>query len=84
MKNSRGLVAGGAPGSVMLVRLMVGGVFFFEGVLKFMLPDELGAGRFAKIGIPAHQAMGPFVGIVDVICGALVAIGLLSRLASIP
>jgi uncharacterized membrane protein YphA (DoxX/SURF4 family) len=63
---------------------MVGSVFFFEGVQKFLYPDALGAGRFAQIGIPAPDVLGPFVGVVETICGALVLVGLLARLASIP
>ncbi len=73
-----------APDATLLIRLMVGSVFFFEGVLKFLYPDALGAGRFVKIGIPFPQIMGPFVGSVEIICGALVLIGLLTRLATIP
>lgn len=72
----------GAP--IILIRLMVGGVFLTEGILKFMYPDALGAGRFVKIGIPYPQIMGPFVGGVETVCGALVIIGLLTRLAAIP
>jgi uncharacterized membrane protein YphA (DoxX/SURF4 family) len=84
MKIMRSLLDGRAAGSVVLIRLMVGGVFFFEGVLKFIYPDELAAGRFAKIGIPTPDVLGPFVGGVEIICGALVIIGLLTRLAAIP
>jgi uncharacterized membrane protein YphA (DoxX/SURF4 family) len=69
---------------VILIRLMVGTVFLFEGVLKFLYPNALGAGRFAKIGIPFPQIMGPFVGGVEIVCGALVLIGLLTRLAAVP
>ncbi len=67
-----------------IIRLAVGGVFLVEGILKFLYPDELAAGRFAKIGIPDPQVMGPFVGGVEAVCGALVLIGLLTRLAAIP
>src|ERR1035437_9683415 len=73
-----------APGATVLIRLMVGSVFFLEGVLKFLYPDALGAGRFAKIGILFPQIMSPFVGGVEIVCGALVLIGLLTRLAAIP
>jgi len=73
-----------APVSVILIRLMVGGVFLTEGILKFLYPDALGAGRFVKIGIPYPQIMGPFVGGVEIVCGALVLIGWLTRLAAIP
>lgn len=69
--------------AVAIIRLQVGWVFLVEGVLKFLLPDELGAGRFASIGIPAPQVMGPFVGTVEIVCGLLVMIGLFTRLAAI-
>jgi len=70
--------------AIMLIRLLVGWVFVVEGILKFALPDELGVGRFASIGIPAPQVMGRFVGAVEIICGSLVVVGLLTRLAAIP
>jgi len=72
-----------APGVTILIRLMVGGVFLVEGILKFLYPGELGAGRFAKIGIPSPEVMGAFVGGVELVCGALVIIGLFTRLAAI-
>ena len=63
---------------------MVGLVFLTEGIQKFVYPEELGAGRFVKIGIPAPQVMGPFVGGVELVCGGLLLLGLLTRLATIP
>jgi putative oxidoreductase len=80
----RKLFLSNARGAVILIRLVVGGVFLAEGIQKFLFPDDLAAGRFAKIGIPAPQVMGPFVGGVETVCGALVLIGLLTRLAAIP
>src|SRR5271168_646699 len=69
----------------VLVRLLVGLVVFFpEGIQKLAFPNILGAGRFANIGIPYPEIMGPFVGVVETICGALVILGLLTRLAAIP
>jgi putative oxidoreductase len=73
-----------APGATVLVRLLVGWVFLSEGIQKFLFPAALGAGRFAKIGIPAPQFFGPFVGVVEIVCGAFVIVGLLTRLAAIP
>ena len=73
-----------APAAVILIRLMVGGIFLSEGIQKFLYPAELAAGRFAKIGIPWPEVMGPFVGGVEVICGLLILLGLLTRLAAIP
>ncbi len=73
-----------APAATLAVRLGVGGVFFLEGIKKFLFPADWGAGRFARIGIPAPQVMAPFVGTVEVICGALLIVGLLTQLAAIP
>src|ERR1035441_9030593 len=73
-----------APRATMLVRFMVGAVFFEEGIQKILFPDLLGAGRFARIGIPVPEVMGPFVGTVEIVCGALIFVGLLTRLAAIP
>ena len=78
------VLATSAPASVVLVRLAVGAVFLSEGVQKFLFPAELGAGRFAKIGIPAPEVMAPFVGVVEVVCGLLILAGLLTRLAAVP
>ena len=72
-----------APAATLLVRILVGSVFLSEGVQKFLYPAELAAGRFAKIGIPTPGIMGPFVGGCEVVCGTLVIIGLLTRLAAI-
>jgi uncharacterized membrane protein YphA (DoxX/SURF4 family) len=72
-------------GWTILVRLLVGLVVFLpEGIQKLAYPDVLGTGRFTKIGIPFPDIMGPFVGVVEVICGTLIIIGLLTRLAAVP
>ena len=74
-----------AEGWTILVRLMVGLVVFLpEGIQKLVFPEILGAGRFANIGIPYPEVMGPFVGTVEVVCGTLVILGLLTRLAALP
>lgn len=78
------LVSTAAPASTLLVRLIVGPVFLSEGIQKFLYPDENGIGRFAKIGIPSPELTAPFVGVVEIICGTLIIIGLLTRLAAIP
>jgi len=70
--------------STILIRLMVGAVFLSEGIQKFLFVDKLGAGRFAKIGLPNPELLGSFVGSFEIICGTLVSIGLFTRLAAIP
>jgi putative oxidoreductase len=84
MSFARSLLQTHAGRATILIRILVGGVFLTEGILKFQYPGELGAGRFEHIGIPAPQVMGPFVGAIEIICGSLVVLGLLTRVAAIP
>lgn len=70
--------------SIVLIRLIVGAVFLSEGIQKFVLADIRGAGRFAGIGLPAPELLGPFVGGVEILCGALVLAGALTRVAALP
>jgi putative oxidoreductase len=80
----RGIVATNAPAAVLLVRLLVGGVFLSEGIQKFLFSEDLGVGRFVKIGIPAPEFAAPFVGVCETACGSLLILGLLTRLAAVP
>lgn len=73
-----------APAATLLIRLMIGCVFLSEGIQKFLFPNEVGAGRFSKIGLPAPEVLAPFVGSFEIVCGTLVLLGLLTRLAVIP
>lgn len=66
----------------VLIRLLVGWVFLAEGILKFTRPS-LGVERFTKIGFPSPGPLASFVGVVEIVCGALVLAGFLTRLASI-
>ena len=80
----RRLMASEAPAAVVLVRLLVGAVFLSEGIQKFLFAAQLGAGRFATIGLPAPELLGPMVGTFEIVCGSLVLLGLLTRLAVVP
>ena len=81
---SKALHRSNAPAAVILIRLIVGAVFLSEGVQKFLFPGQLGAGRFTKIGIPVPEILGPLVGGAEIVCGVLVLLGWLTRLAVIP
>nr|WP_315248290.1 DoxX family protein [uncultured Flavobacterium sp.] len=70
--------------ATILIRLMVGTVFLSEGIQKFLFADSLGSGRFAKIGLPSPEFLGSFVGLFEIICGVLILLGLITRLATIP
>ena len=70
--------------TTILIRLMVGSIFLSEGIQKFLFPAIRGAGRFEKIGLPSPEFLGSFVGMFEIVCGALILLGLFTRLASIP
>lgn len=63
---------------------MVGVVFLSEGIQKFLFPDDLGYGRFKKIGLPEPEFLGPFTGSFEIVCGSLILLGFFTRLAVIP
>lgn len=72
-----------APRSTVLIRAMAGGVFLWEGILKFVYVNQ-GVGRFTKIGIPAPEAMAHFVATLEIVGGLLILAGFLTRLIAIP
>jgi uncharacterized membrane protein YphA (DoxX/SURF4 family) len=69
--------------ATLLVRLAVGGVFLSSGLVKFLFENQ-GAGRFAKIGLPGAPTLATFVGGTEIVCGAMILVGLLVRLAALP
>jgi uncharacterized membrane protein YphA (DoxX/SURF4 family) len=83
MKSLRNSLVTSAPCSVFLIRLAAGLIFFTQGILKFTDP-HWGVLRFAKIGFPYPDFTAHFVGTFEIICGFLVLLGLLTRLASLP
>lgn len=70
--------------TTIIIRFIVGIVFLSEGIQKFLFPAIRGAGRFEKIGLPSPEFLGSFVGAFEILCGTLIIIGFLTRLASIP
>lgn len=78
------IAASSAPAATAIIRLMVGAVFFLEGIKKFLFVEQWGAGRFTRIGIWEPHFMASFVGVVEIVCGLLLLAGLITRLAAIP
>jgi uncharacterized membrane protein YphA (DoxX/SURF4 family) len=68
----------------LIPRLVVGLVFLSEGIQKFLFPESVGAGRFEKIGFENPEFWALFVASFEIVCGVLVLIGFLARIASIP
>jgi uncharacterized membrane protein YphA (DoxX/SURF4 family) len=71
------------PKSTLLLRLMAGGVFFWEGLLKFVYANQ-GVGRFTKLGIPFPHFTPTFIGGLEIVGGLLLLAGLTTRLIAIP
>jgi putative oxidoreductase len=67
----------GTP-ATLLIRLMAGSVFFWEGLLKFVYANQ-GEGRFPFPVLTAH-----FVGGLEIVGGILLMLGLATRLISLP
>jgi putative oxidoreductase len=73
-----------APASVFFIRFYVGLIFIIEGALKYLRPEQLGTGRFSKVGIPDAALFANVDGAFEIGCGALILVGLLTRLAVLP
>ena len=71
------------PRSTVIIRVMAGAVFLWEGILKFVYVNQ-GVGRFTKLGIPFPLLTAPFVGGLEIVGGILLILGLGTRLITIP
>ncbi len=71
------------PKTTLLLRLMAGGVFFWEGLLKFVYVNQ-GVGRFTKLGIPFPHFTAAFIGYLEIFGGLLLITGLMTRLIAVP
>jgi putative oxidoreductase len=72
-----------APRSTLLLRLMAGGVFLSEGILKFIYTNQ-GVGRFTKLGLPFPHETATFIGSLEIVGGLLLIFGLFTRVIAIP
>jgi putative oxidoreductase len=71
------------PKSILVLRVMAGGVFFWEGLLKFVYANQ-GVGRFTKLGIPFPHFTAAFVGYLEIFGGLLLLTGLMTRAIALP
>src|SRR5215831_12631529 len=71
------------PASTLLLRLMAGGVFLWEGILEFVYANQ-GVGRFTKLGMPFPHITANFVGGLEIVGGLLLLFGLMTRAIAIP
>ena len=71
------------PTATILIRLMAGSVFLWEGILKFVYPNQ-GVGRFTKLGFPAPHFTATADGWLEIVGGILLLTGLMTRLIAVP
>src|SRR5436190_1205668 len=71
------------PAATLFLRLMAGGVFVWEGVLKFVYTNQ-GVGRFTRLGFPAPHFTATADGWFEIIGGILLLSGFLTRLIAVP
>jgi putative oxidoreductase len=70
--------------AIILIRIAVGLIFVSEGIQKFLFPELRGFGRFVDLGIIYPEFTSYLVAYSEIICGTLILIGLVTRLAAIP
>ena len=64
--------------TILILRLMAGGVFFSEGILKFVYTNQ-GVGRFTKLGFPMPELLANFIGTTEIIGGLFLLFGIFTR-----
>jgi putative oxidoreductase len=67
--------------TILIIRLMAGSVFFWEGILKFVYTNQ-GVGRFTKLGFPFPETTAHFVATFEIIGGLFLILGLFTRITS--
>jgi uncharacterized membrane protein YphA (DoxX/SURF4 family) len=70
------------PSATLLLRVMAGGVFVWEGIMKFVYPS-LGVERFTRLGFAVPHLTASLIGAWEIVGGALLIVGLLTRGAAI-
>src|SRR3954468_19631563 len=67
--------------AILILRLMVGGVFFWEGILKFVYVNQ-GVGRFTKLGFAFPETTAHVIATGEIIGGLLLIFGLFTRITA--
>jgi putative oxidoreductase len=64
--------------TILIIRLLAGAVFFWEGILKFVYVNQ-GVGRFTKLGFPFPETTAHLVATGEIIGGLFLIFGLFTR-----
>ena len=68
--------------TILIIRLMAGAVFFWEGILKFVYVNQ-GVGRFTKLGFPFPETTAHFIATGEIIGGLFLIFGLFTRITAL-
>ncbi len=71
------------PKATLAIRLLAGGVFLSEGILKFVYVNQ-GVGRFTKLGMPMPGLLAPAIALLEIGGGLLLISGLATRFICVP
>src|ERR1043166_9620814 len=71
------------PRATIMIRVMAGTVFFWEGIMKFVFANQ-GVGRFTKLGFLAPHFTATADGWFEIVGGILIITGFLTRVIAIP
>jgi len=74
----------GNDSKIIFARIITGFIFISEGIQKYIIVTMLGPAYFKEIGFGHPMFWSYFTGTFEILCGTLIMIGLLIRLASIP
>jgi putative oxidoreductase len=69
------------PSAILIIRLMAGAVFFWEGILKFVYVNQ-GVGRFTKLGLPFPDVTAHWIATGEIIGGLMLIFGIFTRFVS--
>jgi len=67
--------------TIIIIRLMAGTVFFWEGILKFVYVNQ-GVGRFTKLGFAFPETTAHIIATGEIIGGLLLIFGLFTRITA--
>lgn len=69
------------PSIILIIRLMTGTVFFWEGILKFVYANQ-GVGRFTKLDFAFPEITAHIIAVGEIIGGLLLILGLFTRIVA--
>jgi putative oxidoreductase len=82
--NKRNFLQTSDDSKMIFIRVIVGLIFISEGIQKFSIISTVGSAFFRELGFHYPVFWAYFTGAFEITCGALLLLGLFTRLATIP